>query len=83
MSIQVVEGIIGAIQKRIDEYEEQANDLAHDYIQSDKPFPTDLKQRYETIGNVAEGLVEAIGIIMQGDYMKEDVDLSGGEEVDG
>lgn len=82
MTVQVVEGIVGAIQKRIDQYEEIANDLAHDYIQSDKPFPTDLKQRYETIGNLAEGLVEAIGIIMQGDYMQEDVNLSGGEEIE-
>ena len=81
MSVQVVEGIVGAIQKRIDQYEEQANDLAHDYIQSDKPFPTDLKQRYETIGNLAEGLIEAVGIIMQGDYMQEDVDLSGGDDI--
>ena len=82
MTVQVVEGIVGAIQKRIDQYEEIANDLAHDYIQSDKPFPTDLKQRYETIGNLAEGLVEAIGIILEGDYLKEDVDLSGGENID-
>lgn len=80
MTVQVVEGIIGAIQKRIDQYEEIANDLVCDYKQSDKPFPTDLKQRYETIGNLAEGLVEAIGIILEGDYMQEDVDLSGGEE---
>lgn len=82
MKTQIATNIINAIQKRVDEYEEIATDLAHDYIQSEKPFPTDLKQRYEVIGNVTEGLVEAIGIVMQCDYMLEDVDLSGGEEID-
>lgn len=82
MSVQVVEGIIGAIQKRIDEYESMATDLAHDYIQSDKPFPTDLKKRYDSISEISEGLIEAIGIIKTGDYMKEDIDLSGDEEID-
>ena len=82
MKTQITTNIINAIQKRVDEYEEIATDLAHDYIQSDKPFPTDLKQRYEVIGNVSEGLVEAIGIVMQCGYMFEDVDLSGGEEID-
>ena len=71
----IVEGMVNSIQKRIAEYEEISNDLAHDYIQSDMPFPTEIKQRY--IGSLAEGLQEAVDIIKQGDYMKEDVDLSG------
>lgn len=75
----IVEGMINSIQKRIAQYEEISNDLAHDYIQSDKPFPTDIKQRYDNIGTLAEGLQQAIDIIRQGDYMQEDVNLSGGE----
>lgn len=79
-TLSIVEGIVHSIQKRIYEYERVSDDLAHDYIQSDKPFPTDIKQRYENISNLAEGLQEAIDIIKQGEYMHEDVDLSGGEE---
>lgn len=75
----IVEGIVNSIQKRIAEYEEVSNDLAHDYIQSDKPFPTEIKQRYDNIGTLAEGLQEAVNIIKQGDYMREDVNLSGGD----
>lgn len=75
-----VEGIVNSIQKRIAEYEEISNDLAHDYIQSDMPFPMEIKRRYDNIGILAEGLQEAIDIIKQGDYMVEDVDLSGGEQ---
>ncbi|AJK89375.1 MULTISPECIES: hypothetical protein [Lysinibacillus] len=73
----IVEGMVNSIQKRIAEYEEISNDLAHDYIQSDRPFPTEIKQRYDNIGSLAEGLQEAVDIIKRGDYMKEDVDLSG------
>ncbi|SCY99321.1 MULTISPECIES: hypothetical protein [unclassified Lysinibacillus] len=73
----IVEGMVNSIQKRIAEYEEISNDLAHDYIQSDMPFPTEIKQRYDNIGSLAEGLQEAVDIIKRGDYMKEDVDLSG------
>ncbi|WP_036125904.1 hypothetical protein [Lysinibacillus sphaericus] len=76
----IVEGMVNSIQKRIAEYEEISNDLAHDYIQSDMPFPTEIKQRYDNIGSLAEGLQEAVDIIKRGDYMKEDVDLSGHEE---
>lgn len=75
----IVEGMVNSIQKRIAEYEEISNDLAHDYIQSDKPFPTEIKQRYDNIGNLTEGLQEAVDIIKLGDYMREDVDLSGCE----
>ncbi|MEK5331978.1 hypothetical protein [Lysinibacillus sp. FSL W8-0992] len=78
-AVLIVEGMVNSIQKRIAEYEEISNDLAHDYIQSDKPFPTDIKQRYDNIGTLAEGLQQAIDIIRQGDYMQEDVNLSGGE----
>ncbi len=78
-ALMIVEGMVNSIQKRIAEYEEISNDLAHDYIQSDKPFPTDIKQRYDNIGTLAEGLQQAIDIIRQGDYMQEDVNLSGGE----
>lgn len=73
----IVEGIVNSIQKRIAEYEEISNDLAHDYIQSDKPFPTEIKERYDNVGTLAEGLQEAVNIIKQGDYMREDIDLSG------
>jgi len=76
----IVEGMVNSIQKRIAEYEEISNDLAHDYIQSDKPFPTDIKQRYDNIGTLAEGLQQAIDIIKSGDYMQEDVNLSGGDK---
>ncbi|OXS75568.1 hypothetical protein B1B04_07600, partial [Lysinibacillus sp. KCTC 33748] len=74
----IVEGMVNSIQQRIVEYEEISNDLAHDYIQSDMPFPTEIKQRYDNIGTLAEGLQEAVDIIKRGDYMREDVDLSGG-----
>lgn len=75
----IVEGMVNSIQKRIAEYEEISNDLAHDYIQSDKPFPMEIKQRYDNIGTLTEGLQEAVNIIKQGDYMREDIDLSGGD----
>ena len=61
------ENIINSIKKRIKEYEDIANDLAHGYIQSDKPFPNDIKKRYEAIGNLTDGLNEAITIILGGD----------------
>ncbi|SCY14365.1 hypothetical protein [Lysinibacillus fusiformis] len=77
----IVEGMVNSIQKRIAEYEEISNDLAHDYIQSDMPFPTEIKQRYNNIGSLAEGLQEAVDIIKRGDYMKEDVDLLGIDDV--
>lgn len=77
----IVEGMVNSIQKRIAEYEEISNDLAHDYIQSDMPFPTEIKQRYNNVGTLAEGLQEAVDIIKRGDYMKEDVDLSGIDDV--
>ena len=77
----IVEGMVNLIQKRIAEYEEISNDLAHDYIQSDKPFPTEIKQRYDNVGTLAEGLQEAVDIIKRGDYMREDVNLSGSDGV--
>lgn len=63
----ITENTINLIKKRISEYEEIANDLAHGYIQSDRPFPDDLKQRYEAIGNITDGLHEAITIILNGE----------------
>lgn len=77
----IVEGIVNSISERIKYYEEAANDLAHSYIQSDKPFPDDLKKRYDSIGEVVEGLCEAIDIVRGCEYMHEDVDLSGGEDI--
>ena len=82
MKVQIVEGIITAINKRIEAHEEIANDLAHDYIQSKKEPPIDIKERYENIGAIVEGLQEAIDIVKHGGYMVDDVDLSGGEEID-
>ncbi|OXS68747.1 hypothetical protein B1B04_19980, partial [Lysinibacillus sp. KCTC 33748] len=77
-AVLIVEGMVNSIQKRIAEYEEISNDLAYDYIQSDMPLPTEIKQRYDNVGTLAEGLQEAVDIIKRGDYMREDVDLSGG-----
>ena len=80
MTVQIVEGIIAAINKRIEAHEEIANDLAHDFIRSKKEPPIDIKERYENISTIVEGLQEAIDIIKKGDYMVEHVDLSGGED---
>lgn len=79
--IQIAEDIVHSLQIRLNEYEELANDLVP-YIQSGEELPLVIKQRYEAIGNIAEGLQEAIDIIKQSDYMLEDVDLSGGEDID-
>ena len=78
-TIFTVEGIVNSIQKRIHEYEEISEELLRD-MKSDLPFPSEIKQRYENIGNLAEGLQEAIDIIRQGGYMEEDIDLSGGSD---
>lgn len=78
-TLSIVEGIVHLIQKRIAEYEEISEGLLHD-MKLDLPFPSEIEQRYENISNLAEGLQEAIDIIKQGEYMQEDVDLSGGEE---
>lgn len=81
MTVQLVEGIIAAINKRIEAHEEIANDLAHDFIHSKKEPPIDIKERYENISAIVEGLQEAIDVIKKGDYMVEYVDLSGGEDI--
>lgn len=74
--ILVAKQIAKAIYYRILKYERAADEL----LLPDGKLPPDLKERYEAIGNITEGLHEAMGIVMKGEYMKEDVNASGGEQ---
>ena len=68
-----------ALQKRIEAHEERMIELAVDAMENDLPF-TDNRVEYMSLKDHVEGLHEALGIVSQGGYMEEDVDLSGGEE---
>ena len=74
----IAERIVGALQNRISEYEQMTNS----FLSSDASIPAELKERYETIGNITEGLHEAMCIVLRGEYMDIDVDLTGGEDID-
>ena len=72
--------IIEALHKRIEAHEERMIELAVDAMENDLLF-TDNRVEYMSLKDHVEGLHEALGIVSQGGYMEEDVDLSGGDEV--
>ena len=72
--------ISDALQKRIEAHEERMIELAVDAMENDLPF-TDNRGEYMSLKDHVEGLHEALGIVSQGGYMEEDVDLSGGEKI--
>ena len=77
------------IGKRIEALEEKMLEYESDFMAEFKecrksPFANDklnqLADEHEALSQIVEGLHEALGIVVEGDYMEEDVDLSGGEE---
>ena len=65
-----------ALHKRIEAHEERMIELAVDAIENDLPF-SDNRAEYMSLKEHVEGLHEALGIVSQGGYMVEDIDLSG------
>ena len=65
-----------ALHKRIEAHEERMIELAVDAIENDLPF-SDNRAEYMSLKEHVEGLHEALGIVSQGGYMSEDIDLSG------
>lgn len=59
--------IVKAINEQINEYIQRADILTMGYEQSFKDLPEDIKRRHENIGNIVEGLQEAVCIIMKCD----------------
>lgn len=53
------------IQKRIDAYEERMNDLAIDFIESNRPFEVEVQKEYHRLKEHVEGLIEALGLIAE------------------
>ena len=68
--------IVKALHKRIEAHEERMIELAVDAMENDLPF-SDNRGEYMSLKDHVEGLHEALGIVSQGGYMEEDVDLSG------
>jgi hypothetical protein len=59
--------IIKSISKRISEYEQSANELIYEYLNTRKPVPENIRKRYDNLGTLIDGLQEAIYIIHRGD----------------
>ena len=70
---------IEALEEKMLEYE---SDLMAEFKECRKnPFASDrmiqLADEHEALSQIVEGLHEALGIVVESDYMEEDVDLSG------
>ena len=69
-----------AIDKVLIEKGDELQDLAIEYIETKQPFsPSDLQQQYLLKQREQMGLMDAQDIISE--FMEDDVDLSGGEEI--
>ena len=58
----------------------ELNKLAVNHIESDNPFELDYRKEYKQLQQKVFGLIDAQELVTE--FMVEDVDLSGGEEID-
>lgn len=57
--------VIESLKKRIEAYEERMLELATEYIESEYPFPTEVRKEYNQLKDQVEGLTEALGITVE------------------
>lgn len=58
----------------------ELNELAIKHVESDNPFDMDYQKEYKQLQQKVLGLIDAQELVTE--FMVEDVDLSGGEEID-
>lgn len=73
--------IYETIEKMLEDKSSELQELAIEYIETKQPFsPSDLQQEYLLKQREQMGLMDAQDIVSE--FMENDVDLSGGEEVE-
>lgn len=67
--------VIEAIRKQIDAHEERMNDLAIQFIESDRPFEVEIQKKYHQLNEQVHGLRQALALAIEQTKQNENLEV--------